>query len=137
MSPHPLPHAQEPTTVSTIEITGMNVLAVYVADLEQAVTFYTEQLGFERGEEMSPGVLLRAGDVTLYLEAGRRARESASREFPEFSPCFATASVKESYAALKSADVTIVEEYQEYAPTFALFKIADPDGNLIEFAGQP
>ncbi len=99
--------------------------------------FYTERLGFEKGEDMSPGVLLRAGDVTLYLEPGRKTRESASREFPEFSPCFASESVKQSYEVLKSAGVTIVEDYQEYGPTFALFKIADPDGNLIELAGQP
>ena len=75
--------------------------------------------------------------MTLYHEAGRKNRGAESRGFSEFSPCFATASVKQAYELLKSAGVTIVEEYQEYAPTFALFKIADPDGNLIEFAGQP
>ncbi|HHH76050.1 MAG TPA: hypothetical protein ENL03_03380 [Phycisphaerae bacterium] len=52
-------------------------------------------------------------------------------------PCFATDSVRQSYEALKASGVKILEEYQEYAPTFALFKIADPDGNMIEIAGNP
>ena len=35
--------------------------------LEKAKDFYTEQLGFEMGEEMSPGILLHSEDVTLYI----------------------------------------------------------------------
>ncbi|MDP6357635.1 MAG: hypothetical protein QF473_21135 [Planctomycetota bacterium] len=45
--------------------------------------------------------------------------------------------MKASYEALKAAGVNIALDYQEFAPTFALFQVSDPDGNLIEFAGQP
>ena len=123
--------------MSTAKVLGLNVVAVYVTDVQHSRAFYMEQLGFEEGEEMSPGILLRAGDVTLYLEGGRRARESKVRRFPEVSPCFAVDGVRESYEALKNSGVGIVEGYQEFAPTFALFKIADPDGNFIEIAGEP
>jgi len=121
----------------TVRVSDLNVLTVYVTDIERARTFYVERLGFEPGEDMAPGLLLRSGKVTLYMEAGRRNRQTESREFPEFSPCFATESVKQSYETLKAAGVRIVEDYQEFAPTFALFKMTDPDGNLIEIAGRP
>lgn len=123
--------------MSKVKVREINVLAVYVSDLEKAKAFYIEQLGFEECEEISPGILLRSGDVTLYMEAGRKKRKSESREFSEFSPCFATDSVKQTFEVLKSSGVKVVEEYLEFAPTFALFKIIDPDGNLIEIAGKP
>ena len=123
--------------MSKVKVRNKNVLAVYVSDLVKAKEFYIEQLGFEMGEEMSPGIILRSEDVTLYIEAGRKKRKSESRELSEFSPCFATDSVRQSYEVLKSSGVKVLEEYQEFAPTFALFKIADPDGNLIEIAGKP
>jgi hypothetical protein len=86
---------------------------------------------------MEPGILMKAGEVTLYLEAGRKNERGREYAMSEFSPCFATHSVKGSYEALKAAGVPIRAEYQEFAPTFAFFRIADPDGNLIEFAGSP
>jgi len=123
--------------MSRIEIRGINVLAVYVSDLERSKTFYTEILGFEEGDEVAPGILLKSGEVTLYLEAGRLERGVRTGNLPEFSPCFETESVRRTFEEMILSDVSIVEEYQEYGPAFALFKIADPDGNLIEFAGEP
>lgn len=119
-----------------IKVKDMNILAVYVTDIERAKAFYIELLGFEECEKVTPGILMRSGDVTLYMEGGRE-QKSESRKFSEFSPCFDTKSVRQTYEILKSSGVKVVEEYQEFAPTFALFKILDPDGNLIEFAGTP
>ncbi len=31
----------------------------------------------------------------------------------------------------------VVEEYQEPADGFAMFRVEDPDGNVIEIAGKP
>lgn len=123
--------------MSKVRVNDINVLAVYVTDINKAKAFYIDHLGFEESEEISPGILLRSGDVTLYMEEGRSRQKPETRELSEFSPCFATDSVKQTYEVLKSSGVRIAEEYQEFAPTFALFKIVDPDGNLIEFAGKP
>ena len=123
--------------MSTVNVLGLNVLAVYVKDLETSVSFYRDHLGFKQTQEMSPGILMEAGDVTLYLEANRQKDRPEPATTAEFSPCFATESVKSSYDALKKAGVEMTVEYQEFGPTFALFQIADPDGNLIEFAGTP
>ncbi len=119
------------------EVTGLNVIAVYVEDLERAKTFYIEHLGFkESADEMPPGIMLEGGSVSLYLEGGRNSG-TADADKSEFSPCFAVASVKKSYDALKQAGVCLLMDYQEFAPTFAMFRFADPDGNAIEIAGAP
>jgi catechol 2,3-dioxygenase-like lactoylglutathione lyase family enzyme len=123
--------------MSTITVQGLNVLAIYVTDLEHSESFYRDQLGFEKTGEMPPGILMEAGRLTLYLVSNRQVKRTESSKVAEFSPCFATESVKSSYEALKAAGVTIAVDYQEFAPTFAFFQIADPDGNLIEFAGEP
>jgi catechol 2,3-dioxygenase-like lactoylglutathione lyase family enzyme len=123
--------------MTTTSVRDLNVLAVYVTDLDRSVEFYGKHLGFNRGEDMEPGVLMSAGSVTLYLEASRKSKRDEAVPTAEFSPCFATDSVKASYEALKAAGVRIVSPYSEFAPTFAMFRIADPDGNLIEFAGKP
>ena len=110
---------------------------IYVTDLARSEAFYRDHLGFEKIEDMPPGILMKAGTVSLYLEANRERGNDATPRSSEFSPCFATESVKGSYGALKAAGVTISADYQEFAPTFAFFVIGDPDGNLIEFAGAP
>jgi len=120
-----------------VEVTGLNVIAVYVSDLDRAKAFYVDRLGFEVSEDHGPGVLLSAGDVTLYLEGGRAPDVAPPTTQPEVSPCFAVESVRRAYENLKAAGVTVVTDYVKYAPTYALFRVADPDGNLIEFAGTP
>ena len=121
----------------TVEVEGLNVLAVYATDAAVSEAFYRDHLGFRKTDELPPGILMTAGDVTLYLEGGRNARGPESAILPEFSPCFATNSVRASFEALEAAGVPIALGYQELGPGFAFFRASDPDGNLIEFAGQP
>jgi hypothetical protein len=45
--------------------------------------------------------------------------------------------VKDAFEKLADAEVKIVSDYEEFSPDFAFFRIADPDGNKIEFAGKP
>ena len=124
------------TTVSAI-VTGVNVISIYVSDLERAKDFYVNVLGLQKSGDMPPGILLSAGDSTVYLEGGRSPGGKPDTESPCMSVCFAADSVKKAYEALKTEGVVMVGDYQEMAPTFAMFQCADPDGNVIEFAGSP
>ncbi|MBN2363916.1 VOC family protein [candidate division WOR-3 bacterium] len=119
------------------KVNDLNVLTLYVSDIETAKKFYKEILGFEDGGEMPPGVLFKSGKVTIYAEPGRRKKPEQSREYAEFSPSFSVDSVRECHEFLKTEGVKIVEKYQEFAPDFALFKFEDPDGNLLEISGKP
>ena len=123
--------------MAVIKVTGLAVLAVYVTDLERAKSFYVDMLGFEEAGPMDPGFCLSAGDLTLYLEPGRKAFDKRVSEYPEASPCFTTDSVKGAFMKLREAGVKIVSEYLQFGEEFGMFRIADPDGNVIEFAGTP
>jgi catechol 2,3-dioxygenase-like lactoylglutathione lyase family enzyme len=122
----------------TVSVTSLQVLAVYVSDLAGARDFYVRHFGFEDAGEMPPGLLLQGAGATLYLEAGRVPRAQGEEPPPsEICPCFATASVRASHAALAAAGLHVLMPYTEFAPHFAMFAVADPDGNRIEFAGTP
>jgi catechol 2,3-dioxygenase-like lactoylglutathione lyase family enzyme len=124
--------------MATVTVSGLNVLAIYVSDLERAVAFYVDQLGFERKEPMPPGLLLQAGELTVYLEGERQERPGPGIQEVGISACFAIAGgVRAAHDRLQAAGVTIVEPYQEFAPTFGMCRIADPDGNVLELAGTP
>lgn len=123
--------------MAAVLVRDLNVLAVYVTELARSEAFYRDHLGFGRVGDMEPGVLMKAGPVTLYIEACRRKVHDGEAGTAEFCPCFETDSVKASFEALRDAGVTISAGYREYGPEFALFRISDPDGNLIEFAGKP
>ena len=52
-------------------VTGLQVIAVYVSDLDRARGFYEGLLGFRETGAMPPGVVVSSGGVSLYLEPGR------------------------------------------------------------------
>lgn len=120
--------------MSVTSVKDISVLALYVKDMGKSQEFYRHYLGFEKCQDMEPGVLMQAGQVTIYLEeqSGGEYRGGSG-----FCPCFETESIRTSYEALREAGVTVKMEYREFGPSFAMFRIADPDGNLIEFAGAP
>ncbi|MBN1150848.1 VOC family protein [candidate division WOR-3 bacterium] len=119
------------------KVRELNVLTLYVSDIEAAKKFYKEKLGFEEGGKMPPGIILKSGKVTIYAEPGRKKRSDQAREYAEYSPSFSVDNVRECHDFLKSEGVKIFEKYQEFAPDFALFKFEDPDGNLLEISGKP
>jgi len=121
----------------TVQVTGVQVVAIYVTDLERAKQFYMQQLGMTGGDEMPPGVLLKAGEDTIYLEGGRAPRDAEPLKQVEVSVCLGVPSVKAAADALEAAGVSVVSAYHEFGPEFAMLRITDPDGNVIEFAGAP
>ena len=124
-------------SMPTVVVNDMHVLAIYVTDLEKSEAFYSEHLGFKKIQDMSPGILMKAGEITLYLEAGRAEDRDKSSSTTGFCPCFATDSIKTSFEAISDTGIPIASSYQEFDPSFAFFRIRDPEGNLIEFAGTP
>ena len=116
----------------TTSVDNIQVIAIYVSSLDLACAFYAEHLGFCECGEYPPGKLLSSGQVTIYLEQ----QDNVSRGSCVI-PVFGSQSIKGSYQALKAAGVTIRKDLEEFGPEYANFQIADPDGNVIEFAGKP
>lgn len=128
---------REGSEMPATEVRELSVLAIYVNELAVSEAFYSQQLGFVKIQDIEPGILMKAGEVSLYLEACDREGSSGKPGVAGMVPCFGTESIRGSYEALKAAGVPVNSEYQECGPTFALFRVTDPDGNQLEFAGTP
>jgi len=112
-------------------------IAIYVTDLERSKAFYTEVLEFEITYEMDYGIFIKHGDITGYIEGKREGISIPPLKHPCICPVFTTESTKEAFDLLSSKGIRIVEEYRKFTEEFAMFSIADPDGNVIEFSGKP
>lgn len=116
-------------------VTGVCIIAMYVTDLERSLRFYVDELGFQEKQAMPPGIIVESGNASLYIEGGMK--ECAVTEGrAKCAPTFETRSVRRAHALLKENGLQ-VSELQIFGETFATFIVADPDGNLIEFAGAP
>ena len=128
----------EPAVQPVVQTRGLAIIAIDVTDIDRAERFYTEMLGFERGEQMlSPGVTLSAGDCSIYL---RDEQITAGREqvkHPEITLCLVVPGVRNAYERLREAGVKITGELVAPSEYFATMAIADPDGNPIEIWGKP
>lgn len=119
---------------------GFNVLAIYVSYLERAKDFYVDLLGLELDEKNSldgKGISLHGGGLMFYLEGGRTQQNSPGMNANTISPAFALPSIRHAYEVLKKQGVLLVEDYNQINEGFAMFRVADPYGNVIEFAGKP
>lgn len=108
-----------------------------VTDLDRAVTFYTDILGFTKGTDMPPGLILNSGKAMIYLEPGRITTDTEPNTTREVSAVFATESVAAARKHLEARNVTMIGDYQQFGEDFAFFRFADPDGNVHEFGGRP
>ncbi|MBN1234039.1 MAG: VOC family protein [Candidatus Coatesbacteria bacterium] len=118
-------------------IKDFNGIAFYVTDLGKAREFYVNMLGFEVTYEMDYGIFIKCGEITGYIEGGRKPFDIEPLTYPTICPVFKVESVKKAFQELKDKSANFVEEYRNFSDDFAMFSIADPDGNVIEFAGQP
>ena len=118
-------------------VTDIQLIAVYVTDLDRAVTFYTDILGFTKGTDMPPGLILNSGKAMIYLEPGRTETDTEPNTTREVSAVFATKSVAAARKHLEDKNVTMIGDYQQFGDDFAFFRFADPDGNVHEFGGRP
>lgn len=123
-----------------VNIQEFNLVSIYVDCFDECFRFYTEILGFKKTREMGTGVLLQVGDtLCVYLEGGYKP-VTHGKELTETCTCICVSTLeglKKSYEELKSAGVKILGEYAEFSKDFHMFRIQDPSGNILEFAGRP
>jgi catechol 2,3-dioxygenase-like lactoylglutathione lyase family enzyme len=106
-----------------------------VADLEQSLDFYTNQLGFEidfRYEDFYAGLV--RDRYKLHLKSGRPIIEESSNklENEHLDLLFSVEDIHGLFDAMKSRPVTIIQPLREM-PYGREFYIADPDGYVLGF----
>jgi catechol 2,3-dioxygenase-like lactoylglutathione lyase family enzyme len=105
-----------------------------VADLDRAIVFYTQSLGFVlRFRNGSCFAIVAHGAVELGLSSPEIAGVPAGH-----GRCYCKLSegIDTLYADYRSGGVTIRHELRDESYGMREFMIADPDGNEINF-GQP
>lgn len=121
-------------------LTGLAVVAIYVDDLEPALAFYEGQLGFVVEDDMPPGKLLRLGDLQVYVEPGRAPRafgEAAELGRSEVAMALLCDGVLAFRARLEAQGARLIGNAFGDQEAFAMFRVADPAGNVVEIAGRP
>lgn len=117
-------------------------IALEVSDLDRAIRFYTEDLGFtlktraineEQQEEYS---FLESEGTSLELISDLQKTYSAERVFQRpYCPhiCFATDDMVETLRELRARDIEIIRGPLEIAGEETWVYFADPDGNVLEY----
>ena len=119
-------------------VNDIAVIGIYVSDLQVAKDFYVNDLGLVEVGEMGPGWMLKLGEIPFYLEDGREKNlDNIYLQNADITICFSAKSVKAAYEEIGKKNIAVVMEYIEYSPEYSVFMISDPDGNIIEIAGNP
>lgn len=120
--------------------TDVSCLAVYVTDYRRAKRFYTEVLGFDVRVELGPNLCFlvsKSGKVNVYLEGGYEP-SAVDDQTARLSFFLETEkSIFETYDTLKAAGVELLHDAPEQVGDDRyVFRLADPDENIIEVSGK-
>ncbi|MET3289384.1 UNVERIFIED_CONTAM: lactoylglutathione lyase [Brevibacillus sp. OAP136] len=113
-------------------ITKMATIAVYVSNQQEALTFWTEKVGFEvkRNQPMGPDAswieLTPPQAQTCLVIYPKSMMPDAEERKP--SIVFETANIQETYAKMKENGVDFLEEPNQM-PWGTYARFVDPDGN--------
>jgi catechol 2,3-dioxygenase-like lactoylglutathione lyase family enzyme len=117
-------------------ITGVKNVSVYVTDVDRAIAFYTQALGFEKRSDARQGPIRW---VELAPGKGDTVIALASEGYPIWSPekvggfsgmTLAADNPERTYAGLREAGVRFEQE-PEATDWGTQAIIADPDGNTF------
>ena len=118
------------------------VVRYQVQDLDRAVAFYTQHLGFQRPQTSGPVAILSRGDLHLLLSnpssSGSRPMPNGRRQEPGGWNRIElyVESLDSTIPALKGAGVHLRNEI-EVGPGGKQILIEDPDGNPVELHEAP
>jgi len=120
-------------TTSTTRITQVGVAMVPVSDVDAAIDFYVEKLGFEKRSDTPYGDGQRWVEVAPAGAPTRVALVPPTDDTPPGGAsriAFATKDVDADHADLKARGVDVDEEIMRMGdPVPPMFWFRDPDGN--------
>jgi len=109
-------------------ITGLNHLTLSVTDLDRAIRFYSESLGFNIRMRSLGSAYLEAGTLWLALVLEEKARHNLSIEYSHAALSVAPSELPLLAEKLRRAEVV---QWRE-ADNSDSFYFLDPDGHKLE-----
>lgn len=120
----------------TVSVAGYSHVTVMVDDLDAALRFYGQVLGFEplpRPEEFGPGAWLQAGTAQVHI--GVVAEMVRPAGLPHLALLVPADDWDTTMAAIEGAGVPFVmgpSTREDFGRTVRAAFVADPAGNVIE-----
>lgn len=107
-----------------------------VADIENAIEFYTNKLGFDidfRYEDFYAGIIKDGYSIHLKMRETSKIEETkSSRNKEDIDIAFSVDNIESLYEELSNKSVNITQPLRQM-PYGKEFYVSDPDGNMLAF----
>ena len=110
------------------------VISIYVPNLDKAIDFYTNALGFERNKQYGPGIVsLVHGEIPIILEEKEDAAFAQEHKTTGVVLGLKTEDIYERLQYLKNNGVHLITEEPAECPPGKYISFRDPFGNIMEY----
>lgn len=110
------------------------VVGIYVPELQKAIAFYRDILGFEVEKEYGETIVsLKHGDLPLILEQSNEAKTNLENGVSGVVLTFSTNDIDETLRDLNSNGVDVLSTEPEDCPPGKFIRFKDPFGNILEY----
>lgn len=110
------------------------VISIYVPNLEKAIDFYTNTLGFEVNKQYGPKIVtLVHGDLPIVLEEHENAAYHQDNKLSGVVLGLRTDDIHETVKHLKEKEVNFIVDEPTPCPPGKFVSFRDPFGNILEY----
>lgn len=112
--------------------TQVCVISIYVPNLNKAIDFYTNTLGFQVNKPYGPKIVtLVHGEIPIVLEEKEKA--TIKQDVTGVVLALRTEDIYETVKSLKEKDVNFVVAEPTSCPPGKYISFRDPFGNILEY----
>ena len=110
------------------------VISIYVPNLNQAIDFYTNTLGFELNKQYGPKIAsLVHEDLPIILEENATTTYNQDNKVSRVVLGLQTDNIFETVKNLKEKNVNFIIEEPTDCPPGKYISFSDPFGNILEY----
>ncbi|ODV55997.1 VOC family protein [Lysinibacillus fusiformis] len=110
------------------------VISIYVPDLNKAIDFYTNTLGFELNKQYGPNIAsLVHGELPIILEAKDNITSNQDNKNTGVVLGLRTEDIYETVKFLKDKEVEFIVDEPTSCPPGKYISFRDPFGNILEY----
>lgn len=110
------------------------VISIYVPNLNKAIDFYTNTLGFELNKHYGPTIAsLVHGELPIILEENDHATFNQNNKITGVVLGLRTEDIYETVKFLKEKEVEFIVEEPTNCPPGKYISFRDPFGNILEY----